>query len=337
MPPTLNQFLSRAHREHSVPDAHLQRLIGTIAEACKTIAHQVGKGALGDALGSTERENAQGEIQKKLDVIANHILLEEAAACGALAAIASEEMERIQIVPDHASKGPYLLLFDPLDGSSNIDVNVSIGTIFSVLKRPYGEPLTECSFLQTGSKQVAAGYAVYGPQTMFVLTIGDGVHGFTLDCTTGTWQLTHPSLRIPEHTHEYAINASNARHWYAPVQRYIEELIAGKASVRGQDFNMRWIASMVSDVHRILMRGGIFMYPADRRQPSRPGKLRLMYEANPMAWITEQAGGAATNGYQRILDLIPGQLHERVAVFLGSKQEVERVTHYHRTGSCFPE
>ncbi len=326
---TLSQFLSAARREQGAPDVSLQQLVETVAGGCRTIAAQVSKGALGHALGSTEQENVQGEIQKKLDVMANDILLEKAAASSALAAIASEEIAQIHIIPNVGAKGEYLLLFDPLDGSSNIDVNVSIGTIFSVLHCPRGEPLTERSFLQPGAQQVAAGYAVYGPQTLFMLTTGHGVQGFTLDCNTDTWRLTHPSIRIPEHTHEYSINASNARHWYAPVQRYINELIAGKEGVRQKDFNMRWIASMVSDVHRILMRGGIFMYPADRRAPLRPGKLRLMYEANPMAWIVEQAGGAATNGHQRILEIVPSQLHERVAVFLGSKQEVERVTHYH--------
>ncbi|CCD29676.1 Fructose-1,6-bisphosphatase (D-fructose-1,6-bisphosphate 1-phosphohydrolase) (FBPase) [Candidatus Glomeribacter gigasporarum BEG34] len=326
---TLSQFLSEARRAQGAPDACLQQLIETVADGCRTIAAQVNQGALGCTLGSAGQENVQGEIQQKLDLIANEILLEKAAASGALAAIASEEMAQIHLIPDGGAQRAYLLLCDPLDGSSNIDVNVSIGTIFSVLRCPRGEPLTERAFLQPGAQQAAAGYAVYGPQTLFVLTTGEGVHGFTLDRGTGLWRLTHPALRIPEQTHEYAINASNTRHWYAPVQRYIDELMAGKDGVRQKDFNMRWIASMVGDVHRILMRGGIFMYPSDRRAPLRPGKLRLMYEASPIAWLVEQAGGAATNGYQRILELVPGQLHERVAVFLGSRQEVERVTHYH--------
>jgi fructose-1,6-bisphosphatase I len=220
-------------------------------------------------------------------------------------------------------------VFDPLDGSSNIDVNVSIGTIFSVLRCPDGQQATEESFLQPGTKQVAAGYAVYGPQTVLVLTTGHGVNCFTLDRELGSWVLTQSNMRIPEETREYAINASNARHWYEPVQKYIGELNAGKDGARGENFNMRWIASMVADVHRILNRGGIFMYPADKRDPSKPGKLRLMYEANPMSFIVEQAGGMATNGEERILDIQPKSLHERVAVFLGSKNEVERVTRYH--------
>jgi fructose-1,6-bisphosphatase I len=223
-----------------------------------------------------------------------------------------------------------MLLFDPLDGSSNIDVNVSIGTIFSVLKAPegMGEP-TEEAFLQPGTAQVAAGYAVYGPQTMLVLTTGDGVHCFTLDREQGSWVLTQSDIQIPAATKEFAINMSNKRHWQPPVQRYIDEMLEGSTGPRGKDFNMRWIASMVADVHRILNRGGVFMYPADMRDPAQPGKLRLMYEANPMAMIVEQAGGAATDGAKRIMDIQPHKLHQRVPVFLGSKEEVEIVTRYH--------
>jgi fructose-1,6-bisphosphatase I len=244
--------------------------------------------------------------------------------------MASEEMESFHPIPNRYPKGEYLLLFDPLDGSSNIDVNVTIGTIFSVLKAPEGmqEPC-EQDFLQAGTKQVAAGYAVYGPQTMLVLTTGNGVNCFTLDREMGSWVMTQRGIQIPQDTAEYSINASNARHWFAPVRRYINELEQGKSGPRGKNFNMRWIASMVADVHRILSRGGIFMYPADARDPDKPGKLRLMYEANPMAFIIEQAGGAATDGQRRILDIQPTGLHQRVAVFLGSKNEVERVTSYH--------
>jgi fructose-1,6-bisphosphatase I len=240
-------------------------------------------------------------------------------------------MESIHPIPNRYPMGEYMLLFDPLDGSSNIDVNVSIGTIFSVLKAPEGmtHP-TEADFMQAGSKQVAAGYAVYGPQTMLVLTTGNGVNCFTLDREMGSWVLTQKDMQIPVETKEFAINMSNQRHWYPPVTRYVDEMLAGKTGPRGKDFNMRWIASMVADVHRILNRGGIFMYPADQRDPSQPGKLRLMYEANPMAFIVEQAGGAATDGRQRILDIAPQKLHQRVPVFLGSKSEVDLVTSYHQ-------
>ncbi|KKB61597.1 fructose 1,6-bisphosphatase [Robbsia andropogonis] len=326
---TLSQYLIEQQRKTQKLPADLRLLIEVVARACKSIGYNVSKGALGGVLGSAGSENVQGEVQKKLDVISNEILLEANEWGGNLAAMASEELEEIHPIPSEYPKGRYLLLFDPLDGSSNIDVNVSIGTIFSVLESADGENTTTGSFLQPGTRQVAAGYAVYGPQTVLVLTTGDGVNGFTLDRELGSWVLTHPSMRVPVDTREYAINASNARHWYPPVTRYIDELQAGSAGPRGEDFNMRWIASMVADVHRVLTRGGIFMYPADKRDPSKPGKLRLMYEANPMAFLVEQAGGVATDGKRRIMDIIPSKLHERVAVFLGSKHEVERVTQYH--------
>jgi fructose-1,6-bisphosphatase I len=329
---SLTQHLIEEQRLHNTIPSELRLLIEVVSRACKTISHAVSKGALGDVLGAATTENVQGEIQKKLDIISNEILLQANEWGGHLAAMASEEMESFHPIPNRYPKGEYLLLFDPLDGSSNIDVNVSIGTIFSVLKAPEGmlEP-SEADFLQAGTKQVAAGYAVYGPQTVLVLTTGNGVNCFTLDREMGSWVMTQRGIQIPQETAEYAINASNARHWFPPVQRYIDELEQGKTGPREKNFNMRWIASMVADVHRILNRGGIFMYPADARDPDKPGKLRLMYEANPMAFIVEQAGGAASDGHQRILDIQPTALHQRVAVFLGSKNEVERVTSYHQS------
>jgi fructose-1,6-bisphosphatase I len=327
---SLTQYLVEEQRLHNSIPAELRLLIEVVARSCKTISHSVGKGALGDVLGALETENVQGEVQKKLDVISNEILLEANEWGGHLAAMASEEMETIHRIPNRYPMGEYLLVFDPLDGSSNIDVNVSIGTIFSVLKAPEGmKDPSEQDFLQPGSKQVAAGYAVYGPQTQLVLTTGNGVNCFTLDREMGSWVLTQRGLQIPATTKEFAINMSNSRHWHAPVKRYIDELLAGETGPRGKNFNMRWIASMVADVHRILNRGGLFMYPADSRDPSQPGKLRLMYEANPMALIVEQAGGAATDGKQRILDIQPTKLHQRVPVFLGSRDEVAVVTGYH--------
>ena len=327
---SLTQYLVEEQRLHQNINAELRLLIEVVARACKRISYSVSKGALGEVLGSAETENIQGEVQKKLDVISNEILLEANEWGGHLAAMASEEMETIRPIPSRYPKGEFLLMFDPLDGSSNIDVNVSIGTIFSVLKAPEGmtEP-SEQDFLQPGVQQVAAGYAVYGPQTMLVLTTGNGVQCFTLDREMGSWVLTQSDMQIPETTKEFAINMSNKRHWHAPVQRYVDEMLAGSTGPRGKDFNMRWIASMVADVHRILNRGGIFMYPADMRDPGSPGKLRLMYEANPMAMIVEQAGGAATDGVKRIMDIQPSKLHQRVPVFLGSKSEVELVTRYH--------
>ncbi|WPC05527.1 class 1 fructose-bisphosphatase [Pseudomonas benzenivorans] len=330
---TLSRYLIEQTRSHNTP-ADLRFLIEVVARACKAISHQVSKGALGGVLGSMETENVQGEVQKKLDVLSNEILLEANEWGGHLAGMASEEMDKAYQIPGHYPKGAYLLVFDPLDGSSNIDVNVSVGTIFSVLRCPErnGEEgdLGEEAFLQPGTQQVAAGYAIYGPQTMLLLTLGNGVKGFTLDRELGSFVLTHDNIKVPETTKEFAINMSNQRHWEAPVQRYVSELLAGETGPLEKNYNMRWIASMVADVHRILTRGGIFMYPRDGRDPSMPGKLRLMYEANPMSFIIEQAGGAATNGTQRILDIQPTSLHQRVAVFLGSKQEVERVTAYHQ-------
>ncbi|MBL8245596.1 MAG: class 1 fructose-bisphosphatase [Rhodanobacteraceae bacterium] len=329
-PISLTRFLIEEQREHGRINSDLRLLIEVVARACKGISIAVGKGALGGVLGSAESENVQGEVQKKLDVLSNEILLEANEWGGHLAAIASEEMDHPHAIPNRYPKGEYLLLFDPLDGSSNIDVNVSVGTIFSVLRCPDGvtEP-TEADFLQPGAQQLAAGYAVYGPSTILVLTTGSGTHSFTLDREVGSFVLTGRNLRIPEETSEFAINMSNIRHWQAPMRRYIDELLAGKTGPRGRDFNMRWVASMVADVHRILTRGGIFMYPRDLKDQSKPGRLRLMYEANPMSFIVEQAGGAATTGLMRMLDVQPTELHQRVPVFLGSKKEVERVTRYH--------
>jgi fructose-1,6-bisphosphatase I len=327
---SLTRYLVEQQRVHGHIPSQLRLLIEVVARACKSVSQAVNKGALGGVLGSAETENVQGEMQKKLDIIANEVLIEANEWGGHLAAMASEEMEGIYVVPNRYPKGEYLLLFDPLDGSSNIDVNVSIGTIFSVLRMPEDDRgVDEGDFLQPGRQQVAAGYCVYGPQTTLVLTVGDGVAMFTLDREQGSFVLTQEDVRIPEDTKEFAINMSNMRHWDAPVRRYVDECLLGKEGPRGKDFNMRWIASMVADVHRILTRGGIFMYPWDKREPEKPGKLRLMYEANPMGWIVEQAGGAATNGKQRILDIQPKKLHERVSVILGSKNEVERVTAYH--------
>jgi len=328
---SLTQYLVEQQREHGHIPQQLRLLIEVVARACKRIAISVNKGELGDVMGSAGSENVQGEIQKKLDIIANEVLIQANEWGGHLAAMASEEMDSIHIVPNRYPKGEYLLTFDPLDGSSNIDVNVSIGTIFSVLRKVNNQRgISEEDFLQPGKQQAAAGYCVYGPQTTLVLTVGDGVAMFTLDRELGSWVLIEENVRIPEETQEFAINMSNMRHWAEPVTRYIDECLAGEDGPRGKNFNMRWIASMVADVHRILTRGGIFLYPWDKREPEKAGKLRLMYEANPMAFLVEQAGGAATNTEQRILDVHPTKLHERVSVVLGSKKEVELVTSYHQ-------
>ncbi|MCA3187515.1 MULTISPECIES: class 1 fructose-bisphosphatase [unclassified Cupriavidus] len=328
---SLTRYLVEEQRKHNTIQPELRLLIEVVARACKAISNAVSKGALAGVLGSAGTGNVQGETQQKLDVIANEVLLDANEWGGHLAAMASEEMDSFYEIPNRYPKGEYLLLFDPLDGSSNIDVNVSIGTIFSVLHmhKP-GETVTEADFMQPGTHQVAAGYAVYGPQTTLVLTVGNGVHMFTLDREAGSFVLTQSDVKIPEDTKEFAINMSNMRHWAPPVRQYIDECLAGEEGPRGKNFNMRWIASMVADVHRILTRGGVFMYPWDKREPEKPGKLRLMYEANPMAFLVEQAGGAATNGHERILDVQPTKLHQRVSVILGSKNEVDRVTRYHQ-------
>ncbi|MCR2746391.1 class 1 fructose-bisphosphatase [Limnobacter parvus] len=313
--------------EHNT-DAHMAVLVSAIAEVSQAISAAVHKGALGGVLGSAGSENVQGETQKKLDIIANDMILEALAATGVVAGMASEELDDCSPVPGHSDR-PFLVLFDPLDGSSNIDVNVSIGTIFSILPNPDVGEITNESFLQPGTEQLAAGYVVYGPQTSLVLTFGKGVVAFTLDREAGEYIQTSESMEIPDDTKEFAINMSNQRHWYEPVQRYISELLEGKTGARGKDFNMRWIASMVADVHRVLTRGGIFMYPKDLRDPNKPGKLRLMYEANPMSMLVEQAGGKSFDATQRILDIQPTDLHQRCAVMLGSANEVQRVSGYH--------
>lgn len=326
---TLSDMLANEVKTNGL-DEKLARLIETVAACGVEISSEVACGALMGVLGMAGSENVQGEEQKKLDVISNDIVTKAVLESGVVAACASEEMDHC-VAADCTDRRPYLICYDPLDGSSNIDINVSIGTIFSILPNPHEDataPL-DADFLQPGDRQLAAGYIMYGPQTQMALTLGRGVVMFTLDPRTNTYILTNDNVQVPEQAKEFAINCSNKRHWEAPVNRYIEELLAGKTGVRGKDYNMRWVAAMVAEVHRILCRGGIFMYPKDNRDPSKPGKLRLMYEANPMSWLMEQAGGRATNGYERILSIKPEKLHQRVAVFLGAKEEVERVTSYH--------
>lgn len=327
---TLTQFIIEEQRRIAGASGDFSGLLNDIVTACKVISNAVNKGALIGVLGSQGSENVQGEVQKKLDVICNDVLIRSNEWAGHLAGMASEEMEDIYRIPGKYPLGKYLLVFDPLDGSSNTDVNISVGTIFSILRAPVAAREARMEdFLQPGVKQVCAGYALYGPSTMLVLTTGHGVNGFTLDRDVGEFILTHPGMRIPEDTREFAINASNERFWEPPVQRYVDECLAGKTGPRGADFNMRWIASMVAEVHRILNRGGVFMYPRDTKDPSKPGRLRLMYEANPMSFIVEQAGGVASTGRERILEVSPSDLHQRVPVILGSKNEVERLVRYH--------
>lgn len=329
MAKTLALYLQEMQNEHGV-DPKLTGLIAHIAETCKDISFKVSLGALAGVLGSAGSENVQGETQKKLDIIANDIMSQACIESGFVSAVASEEMDNALQVPENCNIGPYLVLFDPLDGSSNIDINVSIGTIFSIL--PAGTPhrdVKDEEFLQPGTQQKAAGYVIYGPQTQLVMTLGFGTTVFTLDSAKNEYFQTIEKVTLAPQTAEFAINCSNMRHWEAPVQRYVSEMLAGVTGPRGKNFNMRWIAAMVAEVHRILNRGGIFMYPRDNRDPKKAGKLRLMYEANPMSWLIEEAGGRATNGYERIREITPTGLHQRVAVFLGSQEEVDLVTSYH--------
>lgn len=328
---TLHQFLAREEREQGL-DPRLSELLLSLADACKVIRSKVTEGALAGVLGLAGTENVQGEDQKKLDVLSNEIMCAANAPSGQLSGFASEEMTEVMQVPAEYPVGPYLVLFDPLDGSSNIDINAPIGTIFSVLPCPGGakrDVKTE-DFLQPGINQVAAGYAMYSTQTQLVFTLGHGVVAFTYDPAAGDFYLTRENIQVAKDTKEFAINCSNMRHWQAPVKQYVSELLAGETGPRGKNFNMRWVAAMIAEVHRILNRGGIFMYPRDDRDPSRPGKLRLMYEANPMSFLMEQAGGKATNGYQRILEIQPEKVHQRVAVFMGAAEEVDYVTALHQ-------
>jgi fructose-1,6-bisphosphatase len=327
---TITEFMIEGQRRFPQASGDFTALLNHVRLACKRISFIVGRGALAEAHGSAEATNVQGETQMKLDVMSNDIFLQTGQVGGNLAGMVSEELEEPYQIPSEYPLGHYLLCFDPLDGSSNIDINAPVGSIFSVLKAPNGAqtPVT-ADYLQPGSQQLCAGYAIYGATTMLVLTVGHGVHGFTLDRGFGEFILTHENMRLPEETSEFAINASNERFWEPPIKRYVVECLAGRGGVRGKDFNMRWIASLVAEVHRILIRGGLFMYPKDTKDPAKSGRLRLLYEANPMAMIMEQAGGSASTGRGRILDLVPTDLHQRVPLILGCKAEVERIEHYH--------
>jgi fructose-1,6-bisphosphatase I / sedoheptulose-1,7-bisphosphatase len=340
--PTLTQYLIEQRRRFPGASGDFNALILDVAMACKAIANAVAFGELGGAMGNQDTGdgagagsiNVQGETQKKLDVISNALFVRVNEWGGHVAGMASEEMEHPSQVPAHYPRGKYLLVFDPLDGSSNIDVNVSVGSIFSILRAPQavidsGRDVIEADFLQPGCQQVAAGYALYGPTTLLVLSVGNGVVAFTLEPNLGEFMLTHPHITVPPDTHEFAINASNSRFWESPVKRYVDECLAGSTGPRRKDFNMRWIASMVAEAHRILMRGGVFLYPRDTKDLTKPGRLRLLYEANPIGFIIEQAGGRASTGHQPVLAVQPSSLHQRIGLVFGSRHEVERIERYH--------
>ena len=327
---TLTQFLIEERRRAPGATGDLNALITDVSLACKAISRKVAYGALGGVLGSAGSDNVQGEDQKRLDVISNDIFLRANEWGGHVAGMVSEEIEAVCTLPERYPRGKYLLMFDPLDGSSNIDVNVAVGSIFSITRAPTpGEDAQAADFLQPGGGQVCAGYAIYGPSTMLVLTLGHGTHAFTLEPMLGEWVLSHPNLNIPAKTREFAINASNSRFWEPAVKRYVDECLAGQTGPRGADFNMRWIASLVAETHRILMRGGVFMYPRDSKDPAKPGRLRLLYEANPISFLIEQAGGRASDGRQRLMDVQPESLHQRIGLVFGSSEEVERIESYH--------
>ncbi len=327
---TLTQFIIEQQREQHGASGTFTLLLNDIVMACKKISHIVNQGDLVGVLGNSDTENIQGEVQKKLDIISNEIMVDALCWNGHLAGMVSEEEEELIKIPAQYPKGKYLAVFDPLDGSSNIDLNLTVGSIFSILRCQPGVDPGISDFLQEGARQVCAGFVLYGPSTIMVLTTGQGVNGFTLDQEVGEFYLTHADMRIPLDCNEFAINMSNQRFWEPPVKRYVDECVLGRDGPRGKDFNMRWIASLVAEVYRILMRGGVFMYPFDYKDSSMSGRLRLMYEANPMAFIIEQAGGACSDGRNRIMDIRPDDIHQRVPLILGSKNEVERIVSYHQ-------
>ena len=330
----LDTFLNEKFSQ-SEADQRLVMVIKAIAESVKQVANMVETAPLAGQLGKLDNENVQGEQQAKLDLLTNNCFVANLQACDAIAGMVSEELDEAILLSKDASKPNYLAVFDPLDGSSNIEVNVAVGSIFSILKAPVARAAQVADFLVKGTEQVLAGYAIYGPSTILVFTFGVGVQCFTLDRTrdktSDEFVLTQANMRVPEDTQEFAINASNARFWEPPIQQYVSECQAGATGDRGKDFNMRWIASMVADVHRILMRGGVYLYPKDNKTPLKAGRLRLLYELNPMSWVIEQAGGKSSTGRERVLELVPTEIHQRAPIIIGSENEVERLVQYHQT------
>ena len=321
---TIERHILEQQKQHPEATGVLTSILYDMALAGKLIARETNRAGLTDILGLTGALNIQGEEVAKLDEYANAAIVRLNQFTGRLAVMASEERENIIHIPDQFPTGPYVLLFDPLDGSSNIDYSVSIGTIFSVLRRstPEGEPPTADDVLQQGRKIVAAGYVLYGPSTMMVYSAGTGVHGFTLDQTVGEFLLSHPDIMIPEKPKFYSVNQGYERYWAREIQEYTNDL-------QTRNLSMRYIGSLVSDFHRNLLGGGIFYYPADTRDPAKPhGKLRLLYEAGPLAFLAEQAGGAASDGAQPILDIQPTDLHQRTPLFIGNSDLVSLAEDY---------
>lgn len=325
----------RHHLADMAPDAAqaLHETLSAIAQACARISDVAAQGVLAQLDGAGDAGSGDVGAIHRFDAMADGMLAASLAHCRHVAAWASKEHDHPHISHAHGAQGSHLVVFDPLDGSSNIEANISIGTIFSVLPHRYrGMAPGVADFMQPGHQQIAAGYVLYGPATLMVLTCRRGVLVFALDRRGvaqgdgAQWVLTRERIRIPEQTNEFAINASNQRFWDKPVQRYVAECVAGDSGPRMKDFNMRWVASTVAEVHRIMTRGGVYLYPRDTRKPCR---LRLMVEAAPMALLVEQAGGRAVNGTSELLDLVPDSLHQRVPVILGSREEIERIVGYH--------
>ena len=308
----------------------LRKLLIVTSNACKKVSRLISCGEINGILGNLETQNVQGEVQKKLDVLSNEIFIDFFLNNKTVSGLVSEENE-LPIYNDYNPDSPFTVFFDPLDGSSNIDVNGAVGSIFSIFEFSGSskDVISENLTLVPGRLQIASAYSIYGPSTMFVISLGSDTCGFTLDKENDDFILTHPSFKIPDSTSEFSINSSNERFWQEPVKRYVKECIEGVSGVREKDFNMRWTGSMVADIHRILTRGGIFMYPKDFKKPEKPGRLRLMYEANPMALLVESAGGLASTGKTNLLDVQPEHLHQRIPVIIGSKKEVERIQRYY--------
>lgn len=326
----LNDFLSE-NLGKTEAQKRLHWVIDAIATSIKQVALIIDDAALSGQLGKLDNINVQGEQQVKLDLLTNDCFVANLQVCDSVAGMVSEELKEAIFLAKDTAKPNYLVVFDPLDGSSNIDVNVAVGSIFSVLNAPTNRATQTSDFLQNGSKQVLAGYAIYGPSTLLILTIGDGVQCFTLNSVSGDFVLTKANMRVPSDTQEFAINASNARFWEPPIKQYVAECQAGKDGARHKDFNMRWIASMVADCHRILVRGGIYLYPKDNKLPAKAGRLRLLYELNPMSWLIEQAGGKSSTGREPVLTLLPTDIHQRAPIIIGSANEVERIVEYYQS------
>lgn len=326
----VNKFLIEEQRRNPALAGDFSMLISDVVRSCKAISQVISRGALAGFADDPWSPNPHDDELASPAHLANQAFLNHCVWGGHLTALTSSEAADISPIPNEGVRGKYLLVFDPLDGAQNIDVNVTVGSIFSVLacRDDVSEP-TAADFLQPGSRQLAAGYALYGPSTMLVLTVGNGTHGFTLDREIGEFLLTHPDMRIPPETSSFAINTSNGRFWEPPIRRYVDECMEGRTGIRAKDFNMRWVASMVADVHRILVRGGVFMYPRDTRDLKKSGRLHLLHQVSPMAMIVEQAGGLASTGYERIGDVTPTELHQHVPAILGSRNEVERINRYH--------